>query len=430
MIIIEAKDLTVELVMKINKQKRYDQAKNIGSIIKNCRLNRNLTLEQLCGDDCCVAYVSKMERNQNNTINHEILQNLCEKMDLDYENLIKSTNVDELKHALKDYLLGFKKALKVKVDKLKKDTYFSVTFLIACLYYSLIEDYSSLNVYMSKLDVLKSSMCPFELAIYLIILIDYSIKTYQYEEALRYYNLASKLDFDSEDITILLNEKKFLIDCGRHSKFLNNSDLIEYDYLNIKKYFDFNYPIYKQFELRNEYLKTLDLDAAKEIIYNNDIQIESSDESYGYFYTKCLVFTRLEMYKEVIDLIINCSYKVKCELICLFAFCIMKYLKRYNKIVSKTEKDYLTNYLKKLIKESKYENEDTLHLAFLRLMEFELDESEDLAIFNYIKKEVLVLFDKFDIAFYKEYVFQRFFDLSGKLTKYKDAYELFGKYFL
>ena len=80
--------------------------------------------------------------------------------------------------------------------------------------------------------------------------------------------------------------------------------------------------------------------------------------------------------------------------------------------------------LKKYIHEVKINNEDTIHIAFIKLMEMEIDNSTDLVIFNYIKDEMLPLFNSFFISFYFDYCLETIYKLIGKLAKYKEAYEI------
>ena len=91
------------------------------------------------------------------------------------------------------------------------------------------------------------------------------------------------------------------------------------------------------------------------------------------------------------------------------------------------EKEDIKKYeasLKKYIHEIKIENEDTIHIAFIKLMQMEFDESNDLATFNYIKNEMFALFKTFQVSYYFEYCLEKMQVLIPKLSKYKEAYEI------
>lgn len=420
MIIIDLSNLDSSLIESV-KSNDLHRRFNIGAIMKNRRFEKNLTLQKLCKGICCVAYQSRIERNQYDSLNDKIIPKLCERLDLNYEKMIVGTSSDELELALHDYMLGNKRELFKRFEKCKENDYFSTNNLIGCMVYLIDKKYGLFNEYISKLDSLKSTMNTLELSTLLLVMIYYYIETYQFEKAQNYYLFARELKCTNEDINVMLKEVKLIIDCNLYSKANGNLEVIAFDFQEIKKSYILGYPISKQISLQLEYLKTCESDEALRIFktLENDPDIVKEEK---FYYTKAYVLTKAKQYKEVLDYIDTLD-TVSYKYVSLYAYCLKELIVEGSALTSIEIAKYKEN-LKKYIHETKLSNEDTIHIAFIKLMEIELDNGSDLAIFNYIKNEMFAIFKTFRESLYYEYCLEKIYELIAKLSKYKEAYEI------
>ena len=115
----------------------------------------------------------------------------------------------------------------------------------------------------------------------------------------------------------------------------------------------------------------------------------------------------------------------------LFAYCIVKkmnYKMKSKEIVNKLYIDtdefkLLKNELINYIKTIKQEQCDLFNVAFLRLMQYEIDRCEEEVIANYIKNYLLKELEELSFPLYDKYIKNRYCELLGKLCRYKDAYQ-------
>ena len=150
MIIIDLNNLDSSLLESV-KSNDLHRHFNIGAIMKNRRFEKNLTLQELCKGICCVAYQSRLERNQYDSLNEIIIPKLCERLDLDYEEMKIGTSTVELEYALHDYMLGNRKELVKRFEKCKENDYFSTNNLIGCMVYLSDKKYAQFNEYIKRI---------------------------------------------------------------------------------------------------------------------------------------------------------------------------------------------------------------------------------------------------------------------------------------
>lgn len=423
MYILDLKNMNYNLIKSVRRSDKH-KSYNIGAIFKYKRNEKHLTLFELCEGICCVAYQSRIERNVYDVLNDKIIPKLCERLDLNYEEMLIGTSIEELKLGLHEFMRLDIEALKKRYKKCNQNYYFSTNNLIVCMYYLLTKNYSALNDYIVKLDYLKSTMNVLELSCLLLIMIYYYIDTYQYEKAANYIDYANALGSQNNDLNIMLQECKTIVTCSTFSKYKNNNhDIVKNEYEEMKKLFIYAYPFSKQQSLMLYYLETLKAEEAYSILcqYENDSVIVQNDQ---FNYTKCLVLAKCGKYKECLDLIDSLN-EVSHKFVCLYAYSLKEIIQFQSKVVDENMIEDAKSKLKKYIHEVKINNEDTIHIAFIKLMEIEIDGGDnDLVLFNYIKNEMLVLLNSFFVGFYFDYCLEKIYYLIGKLSKYKEAYEI------
>lgn len=379
----------------------------------------------MCDGICCPAYESKLERNQYECLNDTIIPKLCERLDLSYEDVKISCNEEELVNAIHEFFMNDINQLEKRVGKFSDNASFVITNIISCFYFFLKNDIDKLTNYIRKLDVVKASMNIIEMSALLVVIIKASIDKQEFKKALDYYHYALMLDSDNSDIKIMLSECKFIIDCNLYNKYINNNhDVIDKDYEELKANYLLTSPIINQIHLQLQYLKTLDSDKTLEVLANleHDQIFKNIDE---YKYVKALAFVRAKRYKDLIAYLDDCV-NLGFKFVSLYAFSVKEIIKKIHD-VNDPIRINLKKKLKSLINNAKMDGKDAVHIAFLKLMELEIDDDTDVKIYEYIKCEMGALLKKFNVSFYLEYCLERSCELIGKMTKYKEAYELLNK---
>ena len=137
-----------------------------------------------------------------------------------------------------------------------------------------------------------------------------------------------------------------------------------------------------------------------------------------YVYAKILLLTKLNRNIEAMKMILESGY-TKVRFLSLYAYNLFMY-----KATQPLEIDF-KNYKIKLISLMKIGTQtsgDTYHVGFLRLMQYEIDETNQETICNFIKNSLIKELYDYNFPLYDEYIRDRYCLLLGKLCRYKDAY--------
>ena len=137
-----------------------------------------------------------------------------------------------------------------------------------------------------------------------------------------------------------------------------------------------------------------------------------------YEYAKAILLTKLDNPLEAMNLILNSGF-TSVKFITLYAYNLFLYMPN---IITDEE---LKNHKLKLISLMKLGSQnsgDTYHVAFLRLMQYEIDETNQETICNFIKNSLIKELYDYNFPLYDEYIRDRYCLLLGKLCRYKDAY--------
>ncbi len=383
----------------------------ISSVMKNKRLELSMTLSQTTDNICSEAFLSKLERNMMDKKNERVAL-LCERLDLDYNRLLEIEEGNRISQLLLHYINDNRKEIEKLKEGVTCELFIAQDYIIRGYNYYFREEYKQLHQIIIELDQVKQCLCDMELFAVLILIVEYDIKTLQYNKAHSYLHFAERLLIKDELYQLIIIEKKFII--AAHTE----SVLLEGCYATLKTMYSLGYPLSKQFLMNVYYLQAAtrndNLEALQ--IMKNDIipQTYYDDYVYAIFY----VFVKKEKYDEAINFIQghnNFDYRT----ITLLAYCIFKTLigQSTNEEL-RTQKGKLVGYLRK----AEQKPTDTFHLAFIRLMQYEIDQVEMDVICNYIKNYLLKEMEDFYYPLYNHYIEERYCELLGKLSRYKDAY--------
>lgn len=382
----------------------------LSSIIKNRRLALKLTLADTTENICSEAFLSKLERNMMNPINDRV-ELLCERLDLDYQTLINLDSNDRIDELLRLFMDGkYDEILKIN-DQTVDGIFIAQDEIIKAYKYFINKDFKSLHLSVIDLDNVKECLSDIELFALLLIVFEAYFYTMQYKKAFEYVSLLTKIKFNDRRYNLFIQEKKFILCCKMEL------DNVEYLFEEIRK--DFHLlSLEKQFNLLLHYYEIFNTEEAYNYILDMGKKYIPSIYVEEYNYAKVLLLTKLNRNLEAMKEIVECNtFHIKFA--SLFAYNLLLYsYSDVSEIEVKKYKGSLINYIKLCAQNIS----ETYHIAFLRLMQYEIDGSGSEIVCNFIKNHLLKELKEFSYPLYDNYINERYCLLLGKLCRYKDAY--------
>ena len=386
------------------------EANYLSAIIKSKRLELKMTLAETTENICSEAFLSKVERNLMNPINEKV-ELLCERLNLDYYKLINLDTNDRISRLLSLFIdQEYDEILKME-EKVCEDVFIAQDELIKGFKYLITKEYKKLHFCIIGLDNVKDCLSDIELFALILIVFEYSFSTLQYNKALEYMTLLEKCSFNNKKYEIFIKERKFILSCK-----MENSN-VDYLFDSIRREFHY-FSINKQFGLLLYYQETLSSEEALEYLKNmgKDYIPDIYKEEYNYGIV--LMLSKLNRHVDAMKGIIECGFNTV-RFVSLFAYNFLMF-----SITEPSNYEY-KSYKNKLVSMLKLCNQssgDTYHIAFLKLMQYEIDKSDLNVICNFIKNNLLKELKEFSYPLYDKYISERYCLLLGKLCRYKDAY--------
>lgn len=395
----------------INKRVEYGPvvANNyLAAVLKSRRLELNLTLHETTENICSEAFLSKVERNLMDPRNDKV-ELLCERLNLDYYTLVNLETNDRVEKMLGYFFLEEYKQILSIPDRVAEDVIVAQDDLIKAYKAFVNEDYKELHFAVLALDTIKECLSDAELFALVLLVFEFYFKSLQYQKASLYLNYLEGFTYRLLSAVAYVKERRFILSCKMNlaeAKFL---------FPELRKDF-YLYSISKQFAF---------------VLYYNETQADLACKSYlealgkdyipanylaEYHYAYALCLTRLKQYQNAMDYLRE-NAEDTLRFSTLFAYNLRFYCEE-NVDEGKKYRAVLIN----MLKSSKQSPLDTYHIAFLRLMQYEIDKTQPEIICNYIKNQLLKELKEFSYPLYDEYIHDRYCYLLGKLCRYKDAY--------
>lgn len=399
-----------ELIEKRKVQGPVQESNYLSAILKNKRIELKLTLSEITENICSEAFLSKVERNLMSPRNEKVAL-LCERLDLDYYKLVNLESNDRIETLLYSFFDYDYESILNMEDKICDGVFIAQDEIIKAYKYLINKDYKNLHFCIIGLDNVKECLSEIELFALLLVVYEYNFNSLQYYKALEYLNLLNKANIKNYKCDLYLKEINFILNC----KMENNN--IDYLFEDIKKDFPL-FSITKQFGFLLYYYETFDTEYAYQYIINMGKEFIPEIYKEEYCYAIAYLLTKLNKNVSAMKYIIESGCNVV-RFITLYSYNLCMFL------FSGSNENEFKSYKNKLISLIKLCNQssgDTYHVAFLRLMQYEMDNAGSETICNYIKNNLLKELYDFSYPLYDKYISDRYCLLLGKLSRYKDAY--------
>lgn len=381
----------------------------IPAIMKTRRLELKMTLHDETKGICSEALLSKIERNLVDVKNEKV-HLLCERLNLDYYTLINLEATDRIEKMLYMYFdEEYDDILQIE-DKICDGVYIAQDELIKAYKYLILKDYKALYNCILGLDTVKECLSDLEFFALLLIVFEYNFTSCQFGRAEEYIKLLEKLNINDKKCNLFVKERLFALSCKR------DTNLASYLFAELRK--EPYYSISKQFLFSIYFIQTLDQENSYEHLLQMGKDYIPKRHEEEYMYTKALILTKLGRYLEAMDVIYNYN-SPSVRFASLYSYNLCMY--SMNKVTKEEIREFRTKLLD-LMKNCVQTTTDTYHVAFIRLMQYEIDKTEEEIICNYIKNSLLKELNEFSHPLYDSYIYNRYSLLLGKLGRYKDSY--------
>lgn len=415
---------------RLSKLHRQD-VNVLSTILKNQRIEQNMTLEDITKDICSKAYLCKFENNLID-IDEGIAKRLCERVHVDYYKVMNLSSNNRLDHALKLYIYSQKEELEAMYNDIVSDSLYIVNNeLIKVLYYLLIHDEKNASNIINSLEKVKTTFSDYELAVFIMCIVEYYIFSSEFLCAKSFCTKLNNDLFCERSLLQIFKEDKFII----HA---NLGELVEayIAYNELIKENDNSYPMKRQFRDKVLFLETFySKDSLKELeVLKNDLVPEEYATEYWYSY--CTTLIKLECYEECLDIIIREKLE-SAEFAALYAYAISESTKQSMKyeIASSKKPINLVKYIdpkyiggfNTLIAYMNQEKKKSIHRTFVKLVQYELTGTDKQKIIDYLKDVAIAEDEAHQHRLYSAYYANTLLRLLGSIAHYKEAYTLMIK---
>ncbi len=394
----------IGLIKDTNEEEDYSA---YTQIIKNERIRRNQTLEEMAKGICSVSYLSKLENNVIKPSEYYV-KALLEKIDVDYDDA-RFKNYDvELNLAINYYFYEQYEKLRNVYNNIKIDHYDARVSLIHCLLMLVDGNYKGLKKEMSKLDEIKNSLVGRSTIVIVYIASEYYLRLSQYTQAYYYLQCLVPLEIYSFELNCMINEA--CMECCLH---LNKIAELYYFYNKLQEMDIIGYPINRKLKitlLSKSNGCEFEAKAINEELYN--LLNNEANLCYGnqIIYLVSLAYMKLNEFQKAIEVIEQCDYQNNLCLMAELGYCL-----DILNIVDKKE-----DFVRKAQQiEKTFDNE--MHYLIVQMFKMKFENERSYQLYEYIRYTIMPYMNTHQHVLYNEYVEKIYIQLLIKLSRYKDA---------
>lgn len=399
-----------EIVKKRLEAGPIQETNYLSSIIKRKRIELKLTLSEVTKNICSEAFLSKVERNLMST-NNERVALLCERLDLDYDSLSKLENNKRVEKVLYLFMdMEYDQILEVE-EKICEGVFIAEDEIVKSFKYLVKREFKKLNSCIIGLDSVKECLSDVELFALLLIVFEYNFYILRCNKALEYMELLESFCLKNDNCRIFLKERRFILSC-----IMEHTD-IKYLFDDIRRDFHL-YSIDKQFGFFMYYQQAQNTEDSYNYLLNMGKNYIPEQYKEDYSYAKAYMLSKLGHHLEAMKEILESGYS-RAKFISLYAYNLFMYA---SNIPTESEYKSYKGKLYSLMKIGTRNSGDTYHVAFIKLMQLEIDNCSLETICNHIKNCLIKELYDYCYPLYDEYIKDRYCLLLGKLCRYKDAY--------
>jgi transcriptional regulator with XRE-family HTH domain len=377
-------------------------------IIRNERIRRKFTLQEIARGICSVSYLCKFEKNVI-VVDKEYIKAIFERVNLDYTKVGLNIIEDGVFYVIKAYLYD-------RFDEIRKyfemidDSLFNVqNYLIKGFYYLVNKMDDEFKEVIKTIDNIKETLQMEDLGPFMFLVIQYYINQNQFVEAEKYLHHLNRLTFDEKEINWLIYEQQFIV--GYNT---NNYPMAFKYYNKLISNLNIGFPNHRQLRLK---LMMLGLNAKS---YLEEIKSEISNVTNDYLdkqfsldvtYWKLVVYLKENSWFDVVDDIVDNKLFVEARFAALHLYTAYQ-------IDDENYINEAVSYSKDLI----FTDGDLADLKFIKFMLMKFANEPKASLVDYLKQEILSNETAYNHHLYKEVYDKFYLDFLCSTSKYKEAF--------
>jgi transcriptional regulator with XRE-family HTH domain len=391
----------------LRKKTRNSKNYLYSQIIKNERLKRHLTLEEMSKGICSISYLCKLERNAIEP-EESYIQAIFERVNLDYKKVGKNILEDGISVLLKAYLYHQYQEIESLYERADNGIFNVHNHFIKALYFLIKKNYQEFQGIITTLDKIKDTLLRDDIGMLIFLVSEYYIKTFQFREAYKHLQYLRNQKFESEELNWLIYEQHFLV--GYH---LKKYAMAWKYYDQLMKNINIGYPTRRQTIIRLMFLAITAEEyydeAEKEV---NQLHLDTPDQEYkaDLLYWKLIIYSKGGNYLRIFEEIINhqLTYDVRFLCLLLYAADFIKdeaYKQQAREIAEKFE----------------FQPSDSFHQKFVRFMLLKYADEKRHLVIEYLKYNIFPSKHMFYHHIYSPTYEEYYLDFLCKTSKYKEA---------
>lgn len=409
------KDIELTNIQSLIEKRKLEEKHIVYSMhsatLKNERLKANLTLNDITEGICSKSYLSKIENNLL-APDEFVMKKLFERVNIDYDKLLKVNTYGNLQDLLNYYLYFQFDKIEDAYIQLNNEYFIIRESLIKLIYFlstNKLKEYSNELVF---IDEIKSSLSDYELIVLMFCTIEFYILNHQFINAWKYLNIIDKVVVDDEVVRTLLDHQRFIVGCN-----INESGLIikYYELLNNNNY----YPMTRKYRNKLMYTYTVvPCDDALKILNDLEMDLIIDDHIEEYYYAKCIVYSKLYDFESMVKLIVNNKLNSP-RFVALLGYgvsCLYK-LERNIGNISIYRKEFFEYY-----KALEVDYNDLMHYNFTKLMVMEIKKVKNFEIIDFLKSYLNIKNLTYQHHLYTKYYKCKLYKLLGEVSRYKEIF--------
>lgn len=401
----------LEKFIKEIKEKGTDYKGSVyAQLLKNERIRKKMTLNELSEGICSISYLSKLENGAIKS-NDSFYVKLFEKIDINYKDLDKDNFDEVLEDAIKYFFYDDLGKLENILEKVKRMANIASNSLIKCFYFYKVGYDELFFDAFNSLSEIKESLGFLEACCYIYLAVIYYIRNYKLKKALYYLQNLECLEIKNRYLKFLVMEANIYV-----AAFLNKQSRVSVYYNRINQLSFVGYPIGRMMEMRLLYNLSLSDDFSISVLddlesINHDI---IPDENHlNIMFYEYLIKIKFADLKNIFDEIYYRGYFVDPRYLGLLCYCAY-WLNNQEcfEILADLNREYL------------FEEHDKIHQRFLDFIVFNHYHHSNSEVINKFKNEILPELNEYCYYLYNDVYLDIYLDILKVESHYKEGFTL------
>ncbi|MCK9536765.1 MAG: hypothetical protein M0R05_04190 [Bacilli bacterium] len=398
---IEKLDVFKNDSKSVNRNYLYSQ------IIKNERHKRKLTLQEMAHGICSISYLCKLERNAI-VADESYIKAIFERVNLDFEKVGLNIIENGVKKIIKAYLYQNYSEIAYLYEMIDDSLFNVQNHLIKGFYYLINQKYQDFKNTIATIDIIKETMLKEDIGVFMFLVIEYYLQTYQFKPAYKYLKFLENNDFDNQELNWLIYEQHYI--CAYNLKIYPK--FYRYYKLLMGNY-NIGYPSTRQILIRLMMLDVQAIEYFSEIVDDiRNIIANQYDDAYylDITYWKFLILLRGKLWYEVYEEIIKAELFGEARFIGLLLYAADR-LKRPEYI--KRSVEIAENYI--------FESNETIHQVFINFMLLKFKTEKKYTLIEHLRFKVIPFNRNYTHHLYNKIYEKHYIEYLCKTSKYKEA---------